>query len=70
LRDRLHRHRINTDGFVRLGTSEITRLGYTEAETRRLAALIASLLNDSVENSAVIDDQIATFIATHDQVVL
>lgn len=70
LRDRLHKHRINIDGFLRIGTSEITRLGYEAAESERLARLIARLIKDDDVDVIDVDRQINELIETHCIVVL
>lgn len=70
LRDRLHSFRINTDGFVRLGTGEITRLGYRERESRKLGEVLAALLSEQPIDEPEIRDTIASLIAAHPSVVL
>ncbi len=66
LRDRLQKHHINVDGFVRIGTSEITRLGYKAAECRTLAHLLVRLFN----HQAIDVETVEKLIDTHDKVVM
>lgn len=70
LRNHLARHRINVDAFLRLGTSEITRLGFGSAESGELARIIASLLHHENADLSLIDRRIKDLIATHRTVVL
>ncbi|MGW7579167.1 hypothetical protein [Streptomyces sp. NPDC054765] len=70
LRDHLGRHRINVDGFLRLGVSEITRLGFTVEECKELGSLIATLLRNENEVSVDVDLRIQDLIETHREVVL
>ncbi len=67
-RDHLFKHRINVDGFLRIGTSEITRLGYKYAESRKLAKLLAALLRG--ESGLEIDKEIKELIASHKDIVM
>ncbi|GAB6039739.1 hypothetical protein [Endothiovibrio diazotrophicus] len=70
LRDRLQRHHINVDGFVRVGVSEITRLGFREAECRVLGECMASLMTGEVDYSHAIDTKIRRLVDSHRTVVL
>jgi len=70
MRDLLHKHRINVDGFVRIGTSEITRLGFKERECHVLAKLLTHLLRNGERNSVEVDEQIDELIEAHRTVVL
>jgi len=70
LRDILHKHRINVDGFLRIGTSEITRLGYKERECRTLSKIMAQILSYDERNVSEIDLQIDELIESHRSVVL
>ncbi|MFC4507428.1 MULTISPECIES: hypothetical protein [Streptomyces] len=70
LRDRLGRHGINVDGFLRLGVSEITRLGFTVEECVELGGLIAALLANENEVPRGVDQRIQELIETHREVVL
>lgn len=65
LRDRLRKHRINVDAFLRIGTSEITRLGYEAAESGQLARLIAQLIKDDDIDIVEVDRRINDLIETH-----
>lgn len=66
LRDRLHKYHINVDGFVRIGTSEITRLGFKEKDCRTLAKILVRILKDEPVDTNEID----RLIETHATVVL
>jgi hypothetical protein len=70
LRDHLHRHHINVDGFLRLGVSEITRLGFKEAESRRLGWILARLLRREQAHSSHLAEEIRALVARHSTVVL
>lgn len=70
LRDLLHKHRINADGFLRIGTSEITRLGFKESECHTLGKLLTHLLQNGERNSVDVDKQINDLIESHRTVVL
>jgi len=68
LRDLLYKHRINVDGFMRIGTSEITRLGYDEETAVKLAELCVQVIKEDVTGDVVreIDD----LIRSHQEVVI
>ena len=70
LRDHLYKHHINIDGFLRVGTSEITRLGFREKECRVLGRLLARLLKKDQNNISDIGGQINNLIESHETVVL
>lgn len=70
LRDHLFNHRINTDGFLRMGTSEITRLGFKESECKLLAKLLAQLLRKDDAYNALVDEQIGMLINSHRKIVI
>ncbi|MDH2389100.1 hypothetical protein QCN29_09905 [Streptomyces sp. HNM0663] len=70
LRDHLSRHRINADGFLRLGTAEITRLGFKEDECAELGRVIAFLLQNEEDVPEKIDRRIDDLIEAHRSVVL
>lgn len=70
LRDHLARHRINVDGFLRLGVSEMTRLGFTAEESTELGRLIAVLLKNEHRVPAETDRRIGELIDGHRKVVL
>ncbi|MFD9053027.1 hypothetical protein [Streptomyces zaomyceticus] len=70
LRDHLGRHRINVDGFLRLGVSEVTRLGFGEEECVELGRLVAELIKNEQKVPDRIDQRIIDLIATHQKIVL
>ena len=70
LRNHLARHRVNVDAFLRLGTAEITRLGYGSAEAGELARVIASLLHHEGADLTLLDKRIDDLVAAHRTVVL
>ena len=70
LRDKLHQHHINVDGFLRIGTSEITRLGYKKQECEKLAKIIAYLLNTNDKDTSHADKQITNLINHHRTIVI
>jgi glycine hydroxymethyltransferase len=70
LRNHLARHHINVDGFLRIGTSEITRLGFKEDECQVLGKLLACLLKKNVKDTAKVSGQINDLILSHRTVVL
>ncbi|MER5201290.1 hypothetical protein ACWD3J_48320 [Streptomyces sp. NPDC002755] len=70
LRERLARHRINVDGFLRLGVSEITRLGFSTEESAELGHLIAIILREGNAVPAEIDRRIGDLVDAHREVVL
>lgn len=70
MRNKLHQHRINVDGFVRIGTSEITRLGFHGDSTKQLANILAHLLTDQEHLMPDMDEQITHLIETYRKVVL
>ncbi|MFX0094677.1 MAG: hypothetical protein ACFFBD_23275 [Candidatus Hodarchaeota archaeon] len=47
LRDLLLEYKIVTDGIVRFGTAEVTRLGFSEKEMKNLGDIIAKILHHS-----------------------
>ncbi len=70
LRNHLARHRINVDAFLRIGTAEITRLGFEEEECTQLGHIIASLLQNEQDDVPEIDRQLDLLIESHRTVVL
>lgn len=71
LRDRLQARRINVDGFLRIGVSEITRLGFKAAECREIADIVAHLLlHEGDDGIPDIDRRIGRLIERHCTVVL
>ncbi len=70
MRDHLYKHRINVDGFVRIGTSEITRLGFKERECQTLGKLLTRLLKNDDIDIVEVDEQIDGLIESHRTVVL
>ncbi|MCP4023977.1 MAG: aminotransferase class V-fold PLP-dependent enzyme, partial [Desulfobacteraceae bacterium] len=70
LRDYLAENRLLTDGFVRIGTSEITRLGFKEEECRKIGDILAWFLkNEKPENPEMLFE-IEQLIDSHPTVVL
>lgn len=73
IRDKLHKHHINVDGFVRIGTSEITRLGFKEEECKLLGNILATIIQSVIKNNNIIpsvDKQIHRLIKSYHSVVL
>ncbi len=70
LRNKLKTYRINVDGFLRFGVSEITRLGYKEHQTRELANIVATILNGGSVDECEINARINHLISTYNRVVL
>jgi glycine hydroxymethyltransferase len=70
LRDHLGQHRINVDGFLRLGVSEITRLGFSAEECAELGHLISVLLKNENKVPEDTDRRIQELIESHREVVL
>ena len=70
MRNHLAHHRINVDAFLRIGTAEITRLGFEADECTQLGYILARLLQDEDEDNAQIDREIDLLIESHRTVVL
>lgn len=70
IRALLHKHRIHVDGFVRIGTAEITRLGFKAPECMTLGKILAHLLKNGGKSGVEVDAQIETLVASHRTVVL
>jgi glycine hydroxymethyltransferase len=70
LRNHLAAHRINVDAFLRIGTAEITRLGFQEEECTQLGHILASLMKEEQDDLPEIDRQIEHLIDSHRTVVL
>jgi len=70
LRNRLARHHINVDAFLRLGTAEITRLGFDTPECKELALILTELLSDEYVPEQQIDRRIGDLVESHRTVVL
>lgn len=68
LRNLLQRQRVNVDGFMRVGTSEITRLGYDEKKSAQLAELCIQIIKDDISVEVV--QQIDDLIRSHQDVVI
>jgi glycine hydroxymethyltransferase len=69
LRNQLARHRVNVDAFVRIGTAEITRLGFEEQESRELGEILVHLLGE-YDDSDDVDRRFDVLIDNHRSVVL
>ena len=70
IRNKLKSFRINVDGFVRIGSSEITRLGYGEKECTTLANLLADIILNDEPNEFGIHQEIRHLIDNHRTIVL
>jgi glycine hydroxymethyltransferase len=71
LRNVLADHRIYVDGFCRIGTSEITRLGYRTSESAELGRVLARLLRNSDDaNELEVSALIQSLIESHRSVIL
>jgi glycine hydroxymethyltransferase len=70
LRNHLAQHRINVDAFVRIGTAEITRLGFKADECIRLGQILASLLHEQQDDLTEIDRELGVLIDSYRTVVL
>ncbi|MHA2366832.1 MAG: hypothetical protein ACXAC7_22970 [Candidatus Hodarchaeales archaeon] len=70
LREYLAKQKILTDGFVRIGSSEITRLGFTIKECTELGNILASILKKEEGKFSDISKKINTLIADHQTIVL
>ncbi len=70
MRNKLQNYRINTDGFVRIGTSEITRLGFKKEQCKHLGEILSHLLLNKEDEFPDIDEQIRYLIEKYNRVVL
>jgi glycine hydroxymethyltransferase len=70
LRNLLARHRINVDAFVRIGTAEITRLGFEDEESRELGEILVELFQDGRGDLDEVDRRLDALIENHRTVVL
>lgn len=70
MRDRLAENKVLTDGFVRIGTSEITRLGFKEAECIKIGEIISCFLKNENEKVPHMKYEIKELIDAHPTVVL
>ncbi len=70
MRDYLAENRILTDGFVRIGTSEITRLGFKEEECKKLGEILTCFLKNDEARIPEMQREIAMLIDSHQSVVL
>jgi len=69
-RNKLHKRRINVDGFGRIGTSEITRLDFKDKECKQLGNILVHLLKNNESELTDIDEQINHLIESHRTVVI
>ncbi len=69
LRNYLTKNRILTDGFNRIGTSEITRLGFKEEECRKLGKIIASLFRKDETKLSEMQEELSELINSHQSVL-
>lgn len=69
-RDYLAQHQILTDGFARVGTSEVTRLGFTTEEASELGSVLAALLKREENKLPEIREKVEGWVATKTKVVL
>lgn len=70
LREHFFRHRINVDGFVRIGVSEITRLGFRKTECLILSKIISQLVRNPNVFSPEIKLEVERLVQKHSDVVL
>ncbi|MFD6288379.1 hypothetical protein [Streptomyces sp. NPDC060205] len=70
LRDHFGRHCIDMDCFLRLGVSEITRLGFTVEERAELGRHIAALIKNENDVASEVDRRIGELVESRRGVVL
>ena len=70
LRNKLYEHKILTDGFLRMGTAEVTRLGYKETNCLRLGQIISTIVTGRKYNINAIKEEINMLIKDHREIVL
>lgn len=69
-RDKLSRHGIHVDGFMRIGTAEITRLGYKAADCARLADIISEIVLSERELLPELKSEVEELNAAHQTIVM
>ncbi|HBF30125.1 aminotransferase class V-fold PLP-dependent enzyme [Rhizobium sp.] len=69
-RDKLKHHNIHVDGFMRVGTAEITRLGYEEDECTRISEIMAEIVTSNQEVIPSLRHEIIEMNARHQEIVM
>jgi glycine hydroxymethyltransferase len=69
-RDKLKQHNIHVDGFMRVGTAEITRLGYEEDECTRISEIMAEIVSSNQEVIPSLRNEIIEMNARHQEIVM
>lgn len=69
-RDKLKQHNIHVDGFMRVGTAEITRLGYEEDECTRISEIMAEIVSSNQEVIPSLRHEIIEMNARHQEIVM
>jgi glycine hydroxymethyltransferase len=69
-RDKLKHHNIHVDGFMRVGTAEITRLGYEEDECTRISEIMAEIVSSNQEVIPSLRHEIIEMNARHQEIVM
>ena len=69
-RDKLKAHGIFCDGFMRVGTAEITRLGFTEHECERVAQRMCDIVLSEQDQILEAQQEIAELVNAHKTIVM
>ncbi|WP_171044307.1 hypothetical protein [Pseudoalteromonas citrea] len=69
-RDKLKAHGIFCDGFMRVGTAEITRLGFTEHDSAHIAQLMCDVVNSAEPVLNEVKEQVDALVRSHTEIVM
>ncbi|MGV2128805.1 aminotransferase class V-fold PLP-dependent enzyme [Agrobacterium vitis] len=69
-RDKLKQHNIHVDGFMRVGTAEITRLGYVEADCTRISEIMAEIVSSNQDVIPSLRHEVVEMNANHQHIVM
>lgn len=69
-RDKLAKHGIHVDGFMRIGTAEITRLGYTAEDCTHLGNLMSQIVLSDKAILPELKEEIGKINASHQTIIM
>lgn len=69
-RDKLRAHGIHVDGFMRIGTAEITRLGYKGDDCKHLASMMSTIVHSDKELLPELREEIYAINDSHQTIMM
>ncbi|MDQ0454983.1 aminotransferase class V-fold PLP-dependent enzyme [Rhizobium paknamense] len=69
-RDKLKHHNIHVDGFMRVGTAEITRLGYDEDDCTRISEIMLEVISSNMDVIPSLKNEVIAMNAAKSRIVM